>query len=232
MLLLTSLDEVSDSVHQSVLARIKLRILCPLIRFDFLKNFALLLQTQLLTVDASILGLDSRQACRILLLLLCASILSRLLLQFGRLDVVLRLVEVQLDVGVDAANLIVGLALHDIDGVVPATILNVDCVTFVKHGVVGQFLLEDGFGVRQLDEGRVVRSDLDVGPLLQIHVSQDDLGALFDAQVVHHPNRDVAHALLRRELKHTAVGLQAHLRVRNHERHRVLDAHPRQFVEC
>ena len=73
--------------------------------------------------------------------------------------------------------------------------------------------------------------DLDVGALLQIHVPQDDLGALLNAEIVHHPDRNVAHALLGGELEHTTVGLQAHLAVRDHEGHGVLDAQASQFVQ-
>ena len=70
-----------------------------------------------------------------------------------------------------------------------------------------------GLGVGQVDKSRLVRLDLDIGTFLQVHIPQNDLGALFDAQVVHHPDRYVAHTLLGRELKDTAVRLDAHLRV-------------------
>ena len=45
-----------------------------------------------------------------------------------------------------------------------------------------------------------MRLDLHVGSLLKVHVSQDDLRALLNAEIVHHPDWNVAHALLRREL--------------------------------
>ena len=73
--------------------------------------------------------------------------------------------------------------------------------------------------------------DLDIGTFLQVHVSQDDLGALFHTQVVHHPDRYVAHAFLGGELEHTAVSLDAHLRVGDHECHGVLDAQPGKLVQ-
>jgi len=76
-----------------------------------------------------------------------------------------------------------------------------------------------------------VRLDLDEGTLLKVHVSEDNLRAFFDAKVVHHPNRDMAHALLSGEFENTAVGLDAHLGVRDHEGHGVLDAKTSQFVK-
>ena len=73
--------------------------------------------------------------------------------------------------------------------------------------------------------------DLDIGSLLQVHVSQNDLRALLNAKIVHHPDRYMAHAFLSRELQHAAVRLDSHLRVRDHEGHGVLDAQPRQFMQ-
>ena len=52
------------------------------------------------------------------------------------------------------------------------------------------------FGVRQLNKGRLMRLYLHVGSFLKVHVAQNNLRSLFNAEVVHHPNRDVAHALL------------------------------------
>ena len=63
-----------------------------------------------------------------------------------------------------------------------------------------QFLLEDGLRVGQINESGLMRLDLDVGALLKVHVSQDNLRALLYAEIVHHPDGNVAHALLRREL--------------------------------
>ena len=76
-----------------------------------------------------------------------------------------------------------------------------------------------------------MRLDLDKSTLLKVHVSQDNLRALFDAQVVHHPDWDMAHAFLSREFEHTAVSLDSHLGVRDHEGHGVLDAQTCEFVE-
>ena len=65
---------------------------------------------------------------------------------------------------------------------------------------MSQLLLEDGLRVRQIDESGLMRLYLHVSSLLKVHVSQNDLRALFNAKIVHHPDRNVAHALLRREL--------------------------------
>ena len=73
--------------------------------------------------------------------------------------------------------------------------------------------------------------DLDIGTFLQVHVSQDDFRALFNAQVMHHPDRYVAHALLSGELEHATVRLDAHLGVGDHECHGVLDAQPGELVQ-
>jgi len=69
-----------------------------------------------------------------------------------------------------------------------------------------------------------MRLNLHVGSLLEVHVPQNDLRTLLNAKVVHHPDGNVAHAFLSRELEHTTVGLDAHLRVGDHESHWVLDA--------
>lgn len=75
-----------------------------------------------------------------------------------------------------------------------------------------------------------MRNNFDEGSLLQVHVSEDDLGAFAYAEVLHHPDRDVAHAFFSRELQHSAVGLDSHLGVRDHESHWVRDAQSRQLV--
>ena len=108
--------------------------------------------------------------------------------------------EVKLDVCLNTADLIIRSALLDFNGIVTTTILDVNCVPFKEHGVVSQLLFEDGLRVRQIDKGGLVRLDLYVGSLLKVHVSQDDLRALLYAEIVHHPDWNVAHALLRREL--------------------------------
>jgi len=76
-----------------------------------------------------------------------------------------------------------------------------------------------------------MRLDLHVSSFLKVHVPQNNLRALFNAEVVHHPNGNVAHTLLSREFEYTAVSLYAHLRVRDHEGHWVLNAETCQLVQ-
>lgn len=87
-------------------------------------------------------------------------------MDLGWLDIVLGCLEVELNIGLNAANLIIRLGFDDVDGVVAATILDINRVTLVKHGVMRQFLLENGLGVRQVDERCLVRLDLDIGTFL------------------------------------------------------------------
>ena len=126
-----------------------------------------------------------------------ALISRRLFFEFRGLHVVFGRFEIELDVGLDTADLVVGLALNDVDRVVPPTVLDVNCVALVKHRVVSEFLLKDGLRVAKVDKCGFMGPDLHISALLQVHVAQDDLAALLNTQVVHHPNRDVAHAFLR-----------------------------------
>ena len=54
-------------------------------------------------------------------------------MNLGRLHVILGFHEVQFDVGLNAADLVIGLGLFDVDGVVPSTILDVNRVALVQH---------------------------------------------------------------------------------------------------
>ena len=80
---------------------------------------------------------------RSVLLLLNSSFLGRgLLLNLWRLDIVLGCIEIDLNVRLNATDLIVRLRVHDVDRVVTASILNVNRVTFVKDRVMCQLLLQ------------------------------------------------------------------------------------------
>ena len=96
---------------------------------------------------------------------------------------------------------------------------------------MSELLLKNCLRVGKVDESSLVGSNLHIGTFLQVHVTQNNLTALFNAQVVHHPDGDMAHALLSGELEHAAIGLQTHLRVRDHERHGVLDAQASKLVK-
>ena len=76
-----------------------------------------------------------------------------------------------------------------------------------------------------------MRLQLHERAFLEVHVPDDDLGALFEEQVVHHPKRDVHIAFFRGEFKHTAKALLAELRVLNHKRHWVGDLQAPQLMQ-
>ena len=104
----------------------------------------------------------------------------------------------------------------------------IDRVAFSKNRIMSQLLFQDRHGARQGVKCCLMGLDLDVGTFLQVHASQQDRRALSDAQVVHHPDWCVAHALLGRELEHAAVRPERQLGVLvvgDHECHGVLDAH-------
>lgn len=141
------------------------------------------------------------------------------------------LLEVDLDVGLHDADLVLRLAVDDVDEVVPALVVNVDGVAFHQARVVSELLFEDGLRIRKVDEGRLMGLQYDELALLEVHRAEDDFGSLLQVEVVHHPVGQVAAALLCRELKHSRVGLLAHLRVAQHEEHGVCDAQTGELVE-
>ena len=116
-----------------MLARVKLRILFLFFLLDLLKDFSLLLCCKLFAIYTSVLSLNSCKSCCILLLLDCSFVCRGLLLNLGWLNVVLRCLEVELNVGLHAANLVVWLALLNVDRIVATAVLDIDCVTFVEH---------------------------------------------------------------------------------------------------
>lgn len=59
--------------------------------------------------------------------------------------------------------------------------------------------------MRELHERRPVRLQLDVVPLRQHGVAQDDVVAFLDAQALHHPPRHEDAALVGAELENAAV---------------------------
>ena len=63
-------------------------------------------------------------------------------MDLGRFDVVLGRLEINFNVRFNAANLIIGFGVDYINGVFAATILNVDRIALVKHGVMCQLLLK------------------------------------------------------------------------------------------
>lgn len=196
MLSFTFLSVMSNAVLQSVLSRVECRILCFLLSLYFLQQFPLLLRCESLSVDSFVFALEFCELRLVLLFFFGSSDSRILLLWLGRLHVVLWLSEVDLDVCFNAADLIVWLTLSDVDEVVTTTVVDADCVAFVENRVMSQFLFQNCLWVRKINERRLVWLDLDERSLLQVHVSEDDLGAFADAEIVHHPDGNVAHAFL------------------------------------
>ena len=200
MYLLTRFTISTNAVLEAVAPRVKLRVLRLLLLLHLLDNLALLLLGEFFAVDTGVLAGDGGETFGVFFLLYGPFLRRGLFRHLGRLHIVFGCSKVKLNVCLNTADLVIGSALHDLDRVVTTPILDVNCVPFKEHGVVGELLLEDGLGVGQVDEGGLMWLDLHVGSLLKIHVPQDDLRALLNAEIVHHPDGDVAHALFRGEL--------------------------------
>lgn len=112
----------------------------------------------------------------------------------------MRLSKIDFDVSLDHANLGVRLALDNINQKVPARIVDLDRITLEETTVVRELLLEDGLGIGEIDEVRLVRLQHNELALLQIHVSQNNLRTIFDKEIVHHPHWKVDRSLFGREL--------------------------------
>lgn len=111
-------------------------------------QFLLLFLSQLFAVNPLELVIDVLEALRILLLfLLFDQGVGFLQCWWGHLLVVFGLSEVHLDVGVNAADLVVGLCFYYINSIFSPSVLNVDSVTFVEDRVMRKFLLQDSLGV-------------------------------------------------------------------------------------
>ena len=126
-----------NAVGQPVLSWVKLGVFSLFVSLQLLKNLALLLLGEFLSVNASVLAHDSGKSLSVLNFLNCFLLRRRLFLKLGWLNVVFGWREVKFYVGLDAANLIVGLRLQNIDGVFHSTELNVNRVSLVKDGVIG-----------------------------------------------------------------------------------------------
>ena len=64
-----------------------------------------------------------------------------------------------------------------------------------------------------VDKGCLVRLKLNSCSFLEVHISDNDFRAFFYAELIHHPDRNVAGALLSDELEIAAVGFDSHLRI-------------------
>ena len=132
MCLRARLHVATNSVGQTVLSGVKVRVLCLFVSLDFIENLALLLLSQFFAVNSCVLARDFGQSLRIFRLFDRTLLGRRLLRQLGWLHVVLRRHKVKLDVCLDTANLVVRLGLHDIDRVFSPAELDINRVSFVK----------------------------------------------------------------------------------------------------
>ena len=142
MRLLTSFNVASDAMRQTVLPRVKVRVLLLFLRLELLKDLTLLLLSQFFAVDTGVFSLHGSESLSVLFLFHGSSLRWTLLLDLGRFDVVLGRLEINFNVRFNAANLIIGFGVDYINGVFAATILNVDRIALVKHGVMCQLLLK------------------------------------------------------------------------------------------
>lgn len=65
--------------------------------------------------------------------------------------------EIDFDIGLDDTNLIVWFAVNDINQIVFPAMMNIDGVALHQARVVGELVLQDGFRVRQVNEGGLMR---------------------------------------------------------------------------
>ena len=200
MYLLTCFTIVTNTVCEAMASRVKFWVLSFLFFFHLLDNLALLLLRELFAIYTSVLSCDWGQTFSVLFFLYSSLLRRCLLLHLRRFNIILGCFEVELNVCLNTANLVIRSTLLDLNSIVTTTILDVNCVPFKEHRVMSQFLLENGLRVRQIDESGLMRLYLHVSSLLKVHVPQNDFRALFNAKIVHHPYRNVAHALFRREL--------------------------------
>jgi hypothetical protein len=131
---LARLTVVANAVLELVLARIEVRVLTLLVFLELLKDLLLLFVRQLLAINAFVFFLDLSHFLVVFLLLFCPDN-SRWLLGklWSRFHVILRRREVDVDVCLNAADLVVWLGLEDVNQVVTTSILDVYRAAFVKH---------------------------------------------------------------------------------------------------
>ena len=91
---------------------------------------------------------------------------------------------------------------------------------------------EDGSRVGDFQEILRVWLNLNELALWERGVLELDNGALLEEEILHHPVRDIARALLRVELHDAAVGNLIRIRgIANLEHHWILDVHFREAIE-
>eukprot|EP00754_Rhynchopus_humris_P050308 Rhum_TRINITY_DN8893_c0_g2::Rhum_TRINITY_DN8893_c0_g2_i1::g.30378::m.30378 len=138
-------------------------------------------------------------------------------------------VDVRLDDGDGVDVAVADLALQDVDGVAPVVVVDGDRVALCEARVAVHARLEDGLGVGEVDEGTLLRLDLDEGAAGQRGVLDAEGAALRHAEVLHEPVRGDGRAGRRGELEDAAVGVHARDGVADLEHHGVRDLHAGQL---
>lgn len=139
------------------------------------------------------------------------------------LGVVLGLLKVDVEVGLDDEHRVGGLERDDVELEGSVDVRDADGRALVQHSVAAQPALEHGARVRELVKRVRVGLKLHKCALGKVDIEQGDRVALVEAQVDHHPVRDVAVTFFGNELEHAAADLQTRVRVRQTEHHRVRD---------
>lgn len=83
-----------------------------------------------------------------------------------RFHIVKRRLEVDVDVCFDDTDLVLGLAVHDVDLVVSTPMIDVDGVTLEDTRVVRELSLKNSFWIWKVDERSLMGLELDVSTLL------------------------------------------------------------------
>ena len=114
-------------------------------------------------------------------------------------------VEVHVHVRLDDARRVLGLDLAHLKVVLLAVVVEREVVAQGHTAKRPELGLQHGPGVGDVQEVHALRLELDEGRLGEAHVADADALALGEHQVRHHPVRQVARALGRRELQDAAV---------------------------
>ena len=109
MRLLTWLSVTADAVSQTILPRVEVRVLRLFLSFQFLKNLSLLLLREFFSIDTSVLSLHCSESLSVLLFFPSSRLSRGLLLNLGWFNVVLWCFEIDFNVRLDTADLIIWL---------------------------------------------------------------------------------------------------------------------------
>ena len=115
--------------------------------------------------------------------------------------------------------------------IVLVVVRQLDNVALGDAGEVAQSVFQHGAGVRNFEEIDMLRLELDEGGLGQTDVGNGNEGALFDQQILHHPERDEDAALLGCEFQHAAVRFGALFGILQTEQHGIINLETGQDVK-